>query len=436
MAFALLSSPAMSGIRGTEAMDRPVVSAGRRHRWALSLVAVAVVAVLVGLAAGPGIARWARAERSIDIARLRLARVERGEVVRETAVNGRVVAANHPKLYASVGGTVELAVRPGDLVRAGEVLARVDSPELRAELEAGRATDAALRSELGRRRIDARRQAMEAAQRVERLAVQLAAGERELAQLERLESEGLVNQVELARARDAVAIARLDLEQARRAVALDAEAREFELADAAARAEREHLALAELERRVDELAVRAPFDGLVASLHVADRDAVQHHQPLMTIVDLSEFEVTVSIPEVYADDVMPGMDAVVVHGRDELPATVAAVSPEVVGGSVHARVVFDEPPGPGLRQNQRLSVRLVFERQPDVLKVPRGPFFESGGGRTIYVLEEGLLERRAIRTGAVSVSAVEVVAGLEHGDQVVLNDVGAFGGARTLLVRR
>jgi HlyD family secretion protein len=80
-------------------------------------------------------------------------------------------------------------------------------------------------------------------------------------------------------------------------------------------------------------------------------------------------------------------------------------------------------------------VRLVFERRRDVLKMPRGPFYESGGGRTAYVLADGLAVRRSIETGAVSVSEVEVLGGLAEGDQVVLNDVGAFGGAERVLVR-
>jgi HlyD family secretion protein len=425
----------MTGIRGTDAMDTPLArpsSWGGRRRL---LLAAAVVVLVAGGLGAPAALRWAQADRSVDRARLQLATVERGDLTRDAAVQGRVVAANFPRLYSPARGRVGLIVRPGDLVRRGQVLARVDSPELAAELEGQRSLLTSLESELGRLRIALRQRAMESAQEVERLAVAAAAAERELGRARALRDEGLLNLVELDRAQDDVALSRLTLEQARQAADFGEEAREFELADAAARVERQRLAVVELERRVAGLVLTSPFDGLVGSVEVEDRDAVAESQPLLTVVDLSEYEVEVGIPEVYADDVAAGTPAVVLYDTRRHPAAVTAVSPAVDGGQVEGRVAFTGAPPAGLRQNQRVSVRLVFERRRDVLKVPRGPFYESGGGRTAYVLADGLAVRRSIETGAVSVSEVEVLGGLAEGDQVVLNDVGAFGGAERVLVR-
>jgi HlyD family secretion protein len=237
------------------------------------------------------------------------------------------------------------------------------------------------------------------------------------------------------RAEDGVTFARLALEQARQQAAFEADAAEFELADAAARVERQRLAVEELGRRMGELAVASPFDGLVGTVEVEDRDAVAENQALLTVVDLSRYEVEVGIPEVYADDVAAGTRAVVIYDGRPIAAEVTAVSPAVDGGQVEGRVAFRDEAPPGLRQNQRVSVRLVFDRRDGVLKVPRGPFYESGGGRAIYVLDDGLAVRRAIGIGAVSVSEVEVVDGLALGETVVLNDVTAFGGAETVRVR-
>ena len=70
-----------------------------------------------------------------------------------------------------------------------------------------------------------------------------------------------------------------------------------------------------------------------------------------------------------------------------------AVSPEVAGSQVEGTVAFVGEPPAGLRQNQRLSTRLLLEERRGVLKVPRGPFLESGAGRQIYVLAGGLAYR-------------------------------------------
>ena len=99
-------------------------------------------------------------------------------------------------------------------------------------------------------------------------------------------------------------------------------------------------------------------------------------------------------------------------------------------------VRFVGAPPPGLRQSQRVSVRLVFETRPNVLKVPRGPFLEAGGGRQAYVLADGLATLRPIQAGATSVSEVEIVDGLKEGDRILLSDTEGLKGAKTVLVRR
>ena len=90
---------------------------------------------------------------------------------------------------------------------------------------------------------------------------------------------------------------------------------------------------------------------------------------------------------------------------------------------------------PGLRQNQRLSARLLLDRKSDALKVPRGPFLDAGGGRAVYVVSDGLARRRAIVVGTVSVTEVEILEGLEEGEEIVLSDLGPAEGAETVLLR-
>ena len=91
---------------------------------------------------------------------------------------------------------------------------------------------------------------------------------------------------------------------------------------------------------------------------------------------------------------------------------------------------------PGLKQNQRVSTRLVLETRANVLKVDRGPFVESGGGRLAYVIENGLAVARPIEIGSLSVSEVEIVSGLAAGDRIIVSDTARFEGAETVLLRR
>ena len=122
------------------------------------------------------------------------------------------------------------------------------------------------------------------------------------------------------RAKDAVRVAEVELEQAEGGGKLGREARDFEVQDRRRQIDRQPLVVADLERRVGELALRAPFDGMVATIDVQDRDAVAPNAPILTIVDLSQFEVEAQIPETYAEEAAPGTPAVVSYGGRDYPA--------------------------------------------------------------------------------------------------------------------
>ena len=189
----------------------------------------------------------------------------------------------------------------------------------------------------------------------------------------------------------------------------------------------------ELERLVDGLTVVAPFRGVVATVEVADRGAVQQNTPLLTVVDLSANEIEMALADGYASDAVPGTRAEILYEGRTVPGHVTAVSPEVKDGLVKGTIVFEEPP-PGLKQGQRVSLRLIFETKTQVLKVPRGPFVESGGGRFAYVLDRGVARKRPIAIGITSVSEVEIVEGLSEGDKIVISDTASFSSASAVLL--
>jgi HlyD family secretion protein len=192
------------------------------------------------------------------------------------------------------------------------------------------------------------------------------------------------------------------------------------------------LVVQDLERRVAELSLKSPVNGIVGTLAVAERASVAQNAPLITVVDLTAFEIEFQVPESYADDLGLGMDAEVSYGTKKYAAKVSAVSPEVRSGQVTGRLRFSGEVPQGLRQNQRLSTRIVLESRDDVLKVQRGAFLDTGGGRVAYVVQGDLAVKRPIRTGAVSVSEAEILEGLQPGDRIIISNLGEFERVETV----
>lgn len=422
---------AIAMIQGTAGMDRPVEKRRRAWRWWLL---VAAVLLLIAVLLFPSVRRWATSQASVDLDRIRVGEVVRGDLVREVSVQGSIVAAFSPTLVSPARGTVRVRVRAGEVVEAGAPLVVVESPEIESVLEQERSALLSLKADLERQRVQAEQVRLGNEEAIALRSVELQAARRALGRQQRLREEGLTNAVLLEEAEDAVTVAEMQLSAAREQARLDGETLGFEIRDRQSRVDRQRLVTEDLERRVEELVLRSPVAGLVSRVQVTDRDAVAESQPLVTIVDLSAFEVEVPVPEAYADDVGQGTAAEITYDGRDWPGTVRSIAPEVEGSRVPAIVIFDGEAPRGLKQNQRVSARLILDTRPDVLKVQRGPFLEAGGGRSAYVLEDGLAVLRPIEVGTLSVSEVEIVGGLELGDHIILSDTRRFDEAERILI--
>lgn len=417
-------------IRDTAATDR-LLAAPSPARKRLLFAAAIAAAVLVLIATG---ARWASAERSVDGARVRIAEVTRGTLIRDATVNGRVVAAISPTLYAAAAGTVTLRIHAGDSVTKDQLLARIDSPELDNELKREQATLEQLESEVARQRILSQKARLLAQRDADEADVARIGAARDLQSTQRGFDLGALPQIDLLKAKDTLRSAEIRAAHAGSAATLEAREVELSLKTTQQQLERQRLVVANVSRRVDELNVRAPVSGVVGTLAVADRAVVPVNAALMTLVDLSRLEVELEVPETYADDLGLGMTAQVAIGTTQANGTLSALSPEVVNHQVLARVRFEGEQPAGLRQNQRVSARVLIDEKPDVLMLARGPFVEQQGGRFAYVMDGDNAVRRPITLGATSVSAVEIVGGLGVGERVVIAGTDTFEDAERVRI--
>ena len=421
-------------IREPSGQDRAVASAStpqarRRTRWLLG--AAAGVAVL--LAAGWLLSGWSAGGSSVDASRLRIAAVTRGDLVRDISAEGRVIAANSPTLYSIAAGTVTLKVVAGDVVSRGQALAEIDSPELRSQLAQEQATLAGLQGEAGRAALDARIVRSGAIKALDQAAIDRQAALRDLERNTRAFEGGAVAQIDVSKAQDNLKKAELGLAHARAEAGLQGQGAGLDTRNKRLLADRQRAVVGELQRQVDALTLRAPFDGQVGQVQVAQRANVAVNAPLLSVVDLGEFEVEIQVPESFARDLAIGMPAQLTSNGAPYAGKVSAVSPEVVNGEVTGRLRFDGKQPPGLRQNQRLSARIVLDTRRDVLMVERGPFLDQGGGRSAWVVDgNGSAAKRAIRTGVSSLNAVEILDGLEPGDRVVVSGSDQFGDAQRI----
>ncbi len=405
----------------------------RRKQLVMTAVGVAVIASI--LFAAPWVKRWANASVSVPYDRIRTATVSRGDLVRDVSVQGRIVAAVSPTLYATAPGNITLLVEAGAEVVAGQELAIVDSPELTSRLQQAEAALAQRTLELERQRIESRQQALEKRKAADLADVALVAAEREKRRADEAHDKGVIPVIDFEKAQDDLRNAELAHKHALADADLFDERLAFELQASELDVNRQNLFVEDLRRQVDELSIRSPVNGIVGDLLVDQKSAVSRDMPVMAVVDLSRFEIDALVPESYADDLAIGMTAEIQVGGKRYDGTLVAVSPEIINNQVASRIRFSGDGPSGLRQNQRLTTRILLAEYADVLMVQRGQFLDSGAGRIAYVVnEDRMAERRSIETGASSLGSVEIVAGLEPGDTIVISNLDPFRGADAVLL--
>ena len=138
--------------------------------------------------------------------------------------------------------------------------------------------------------------------------------------------------------------------------------------------------------------------------------------------------------------VMHGLDDESGKGMDELSTLGTTYIAELkedrsieTGEVEFVAAVGDGPTG--LRQNQRLTTRILLAEFSDVMMVQRGQFLDSGGGRMAYVInDDRVAQRRQIQTCEYSLCAVEILTGLQPGETIVISNPDPFRGADTVLL--
>lgn len=416
-------------IKGTEQQDVRIEKAAKTPLLKL-LVAFGAISGLLWGSYQLMFSTGANAAMVLARSDVQTAVVSRGDFVRDLAVQGKVVAANAPTLVSQQDGLVRFVKQPGEAVTIGDLLAVVESPSLENEVKQQQALLLSMQSEHERAKLLAREQQLDMQQIESSAAVNLQAAKRELARAEQSMQLGVMRQIDLDIAKDKLAQTELEYKHARAKVALAADKLNFEQKSGEQSLARQALVVAELERKLAALQIKAPVTGQVGNWLATQQTQVLSGQSLLTVIDLSQYEAELSVPESYAAELTPGLSVAMTLNGQTLDGALSHVAPEVKDASVTARVRFTTQDAKALRQNQRLSGRIVFEARKAVLRVARGDFVASGGGRIGYKVEQNVAVRTPIVVGALSVQWVELLDGAKEGDELVISNLAEFKDAQ------
>jgi HlyD family secretion protein len=390
-------------------MDRRLPSPKRRVPWR-------VVVPMLGLAAASALAWW-RPSQLQTIATPQLAVVRQGEFRDELALRGRIEPLRSVQLDAPEAGRVEaVLVHDGEQVKEGMPLYRLHSPE-QEQLLMQRGAEVA--QQMANVSVQRSAQAASLAQNRRELAQLQAAQQQAEAEHQRqqqLAAAGFVSPAALEHAERQQRLASQLLTHAQHDQRVEADTRQQSLDEMARAVQGLQRGLDLLARSRDRLLQRAPIAGQLSGFQLQVGASVRPGDRLGRIDDPNGgVQLAADVDEFYLPRLRAGQTATSAHGG----LTLAQTLPQVQGGKV--RVLLRWPEGQTapstLRPGQAVDLRLQLDKPSSALLLPDGPGVQA----TLYVREGRELRRRQVRLGRRAAGQVEVLAGLQAGDEVLIS---------------
>ncbi len=192
-----------------------------------------------------------------------------------------------------------------------------------------------------------------------------------------------------------------------------------------------------IRRRKENLSVKAPISGELGLLDVELGQSVAAGAKIGQINDLNSYKIEAQIDEHYIDKVAPGLEATFERQNEKYSAAIRKVYPEVRDGKFKADFKFVGTQPENIRTGQTYYLNLQLGQPAEAIIIPRGSFYQSTGGKWIYVMsaDGAKAVKRSIRIGRQNPQYYEVLEGLEPGERVIISSYESFGDKDELVIK-
>ncbi len=396
-------------------------------------------ALLLLAAFGAGAWRLMPHGLQVDAADVRLARVERGVFRDDIVVRASAQPLNSIMLDSVESGRVEeVLVEDGQPVAKGQLLFRLSNPMRNLALLERQAEHAQQISNLANLRVAQEAGRSEHRRRLADLEFTLLQAVKQHSRNQKLAQQGFISAVALDESSDKLAQQRRVLDNERRSIETEEGVRQRGLQQMETAIDGFQSGLHLVSATVDALNVRAPAAGVLTDFRLQVGQTVRPDQNVGRIDDPKRFKMSVQIDEFYLSRVTRGLQGGVTQEGKRHPLRVSAVFPQIREGRFTAEMVFTDGQPAVLSPGQSLDAQLTLGQPARALLLPIGPFMNDSGGAWVFVLEKNGhdVRKRTVRLGRRNNSHVEVLSGLNSGEQVVVSSYAPFGKAEQLQINR
>ena len=416
-------------------MDREIPKEVRRKernkkliRYGIvALAGVVVVSVLISLM------RTGVKERDLVFST-----VDQGTIEVSVSASGKVVPAFEEIINSPINTRIlEVYRKGGDSVDVGTPILKLDLQSTETEYNKLLDEEEMKNYQLQQLKVNNETKLKDLAMQIKVKEMNLNRMKVELRNEQYLDSIGSGTTDKVRQAELSVNVAQLELEQLRQQYTNEQEvmAAEYKVQELDLSIFRK--SLAEMKRTLDDAQVRSPRKAILTYINDQIGQQVTQGTQIAIISDLSHFKVEGEIADTYGDRVAAGGKAIVKIGSEKLEGTVSSVTPLSQNGVISFTVQLKDDNHRRLRSGLKTDVYVMNAVKEDVMRIANASYYVGRGEYDLFVrTADDELAKRKVQLGDSNFEYVEVVSGLQPGDQVVVSDMSNYKNKNSLKLKK
>ena len=416
-------------------MDREIPKEVRRKernkkliRYGIGAVAgVVVISVLISLM------RTGVKERDLVFST-----VDQGTIEVSVSASGKVIPAFEEIINSPINTRIlEVYRKGGDSVDVGTPILKLDLQSTETEYNKLLDEEQMKNYQLQQLKVNNETQLKDLAMQIKVKEMNLNRMKVELRNEQYLDSIGSGTTDKVRQAELSVNVAQLELEQLRQQYANEQKVMEAEYKVQELDLSIFRKSLAEMKRTLDDAQVRSPRKAILTYINDQIGQQVTQGTQIAIISDLSHFKVEGEIADTYGDRVAAGGKAIVKIGSEKLEGTVSSVTPLSQNGVISFTVQLKDDNHRRLRSGLKTDVYVMNAVKEDVMRIANASYYVGRGEYDLFVrTADDELTKRKVQLGDSNFEYVEVVSGLQPGDQVVVSDMSNYKNKNSLKVKK
>lgn len=355
------------------------------------------------------------------------AMVNRGTVMKLVEAEGIVEPENEVLLRSASEGVIKRIINsPGSHVKPGEIILLMDTEPISKDIENAEDQLEVMRNNLRRNRLNARSTRVDLDYNVEMKKLKIASIESELADQKQLLDVGGISPARIAKTEQELVLAKKELETTLEKNSIRLKQLEAEEEGMLLQIQMKEKELEDKKDLLNEMVIKAPSAGIVLNIYGKEGEKFRAGDLMVQMSDMTSFKINGSIDEKFAEFVKTGGKVFAGIDQELLPGQIGRVKPVIENNKVNFDVYLEQSSHPKLIPNLKLTLKVVTAQSDSVLRLSKGEAFTGSGRYNVFVVEGDKAVRKEASFGLEGSEFIEIISGLNEGDEVVSSDISSY----------